>query len=144
MFCGALLNIWPQLATELGNILKSAQLPEGISFSIVPHRDHTLKGSKFITKCNTKLNKEHSSTYWHEIRSLIKTANLPTNTSKHAIEIFSLLAGAESKVHGIPIDDITFHEVGAWDSIIDIISVTLAMTMTMTFIPITTAQLLHF
>ena len=36
-----------------------------------------------------------------------------------SVNIFDALAKAESEVHGVSIDKVSFHEIGAWDSIID-------------------------
>jgi uncharacterized protein (TIGR00299 family) protein len=58
---------------------------------------------------------------WNKIRSELAGSKLEPEVQRHAIAIFTLLADAEARVHGIPQDDIAFHEVGAWDSIADIV-----------------------
>ena len=69
---------------------------------------------------------EHSHEHEHgrsyaEIRALIEASDLSDFVKKHALSIFHRVAVAEAKVHGTPVDDIGFHEVGALDSIADII-----------------------
>jgi uncharacterized protein (TIGR00299 family) protein len=63
---------------------------------------------------------DHAHNSWKEIRSLIEKAPLREGAKKRALDIFGRIAEAESKVHGVPAEDIAFHEVGALDSIIDI------------------------
>lgn len=57
-----------------------------------------------------------------EISSLINESTLPDRVKKHSLEVFHRLGEAEAKVHGTTIEDIHFHEVGAVDSIVDIVS----------------------
>jgi len=56
-----------------------------------------------------------------EIASMIHAAELSESVKKRAVGIFTALGHAESKIHGVPVEDIHFHEVGAADSILDIV-----------------------
>lgn len=56
-----------------------------------------------------------------EIRELIEHSELSAFVKKHALSIFRRIAEAEGKIHGQPADDVQFHEVGALDSIADVI-----------------------
>jgi len=55
-----------------------------------------------------------------EIVQLLEVAGLPADVTARAVGIFCSLGHAEAKVHGVPVADIHFHEVGAADSILDI------------------------
>jgi uncharacterized protein (DUF111 family) len=56
-----------------------------------------------------------------QIRELIEHSELSDFVKKHALSIFARIATAEGKIHGQPAADVEFHEVGALDSIADII-----------------------
>jgi len=56
-----------------------------------------------------------------DIRKLIAAASLERSIEELALRAFTLLAEAESKIHGIPIEQVHFHEVGAVDAIADIV-----------------------
>jgi len=56
-----------------------------------------------------------------EIRHLIEESGLSDFVKKHAVSIFERIARAEGKIHGMQPDKVTFHEVGALDSIADIV-----------------------
>jgi len=56
-----------------------------------------------------------------EIEAMIHAAGFSDAVKKRATGIFTALGHAESKIHGVPVEDIHFHEVGAADSILDIV-----------------------
>ena len=59
---------------------------------------------------------------WADIRAELDRSGLDVDVKKHAVAIFELLAEAEAKVHGVEAESVTFHEVGAVDSIVDIVA----------------------
>lgn len=71
---------------------------------------------------------EHHTMHSHEHRSLseileiIDHSGLTIHAKEIASHIFSILADAESKAHGVNVEQVHFHEVGAVDSVVDIIS----------------------
>ena len=68
--------------------------------------------------------REHQAGHraWADIRGALENSPLDADVKKHALAIFRLLAEAEAKVHGVEVDAVTFHEVGAVDSIVDIVA----------------------
>jgi pyridinium-3,5-bisthiocarboxylic acid mononucleotide nickel chelatase len=58
---------------------------------------------------------------YRDIVQLIDESDLSEFTKKHSLGVFNRLAVAEAKIHGCSIDDVHFHEVGALDSIVDIV-----------------------
>jgi uncharacterized protein (TIGR00299 family) protein len=69
----------------------------------------------------------HAHHSWKAIRKLIEDCGVSPGAKKRALAIFTRIAEAESQVHGTPIDDIAFHEVGAMDSIIDIVGAAICL-----------------
>lgn len=63
---------------------------------------------------------------WSGIRRLIQRSGLSADVKARAIAIFSKLAEAEATVHGVSPEDVHFHEVGAVDSIVDVVAVAIA------------------
>jgi hypothetical protein len=68
---------------------------------------------------------EDVHTHWHthhaDIKRLIEGSRLEPKTSELALTIFQLIAEAESAAHGMPTEEVAFHEVGTIDSICDVV-----------------------
>ena len=62
-----------------------------------------------------------------EITYIIEHSAMNENAKKIALRIFEILAEAESKAHNVPVDQVHFHEVGAVDSVVDIVSVAVCL-----------------
>ena len=63
----------------------------------------------------------------NEIMMIIDHADMTDRARSYAKKIFTILAEAEAKAHNVPADQVHFHEVGAVDSIVDILSVAVCM-----------------
>lgn len=85
------------------------------------------------TSEETEHSHEHSHIHHHEhrgikeITDIIENSDMTENAKCLARKIFMILAQAESKAHNVPADQVHFHEVGAVDSIVDIVSVAVCL-----------------
>ena len=70
--------------------------------------------------CDIRLPHVHSHTTMADIRGLIDAGRLSVRGRELALAAFGELARAEAAVHGVAVDDVAFHEVGALDSILDV------------------------
>ncbi len=66
---------------------------------------------------------EHRHNGYHDIEHLIGHLDIPDTVKKNALAVYKLIAGAESHAHGVPVNQIHFHEVGEMDAVADIIGV---------------------
>lgn len=69
----------------------------------------------------------HHHTSMHDIEHIIGSLDVPSKVKEDAIAIYKLIADAESKAHGKPVEEIHFHEVGAMDAVADIVGVCMLM-----------------
>ena len=73
------------------------------------------------TKVEVTVKEDETPRSLKDIEAIIHASNLPNPVREKCLQIFWRLATAEAQVHGKTIDEITFHEVGAKDAIIDIV-----------------------
>jgi uncharacterized protein (TIGR00299 family) protein len=131
MFMGALLDVgldFPHLSGELEKLKvegyhlhvsrgKRAQI-EGTKFDV--HLGRHSHGHEHEHGHEHAHGHEHGRTY-AEIKQLILKSEISDWAREKSIAVFNRIAAAEGKIHGVPADKVHFHEVGAVDSIVDIV-----------------------
>ena len=121
MNLGALLDLGVEkdyLIAELGKLgLK------GWNLDIVRDQRHGIKG----TKVTVNIPHEHVHRHLYDIEKIIDRSQLDKDTRELSKKIFMKVAVAEAKVHDIPVQEVHFHEVGAMDSIIDIVGAAICL-----------------
>jgi uncharacterized protein (TIGR00299 family) protein len=90
---------------------------EGLRLIAEPAESGAIQG----TRVRVDAPEQTQSREWRGIRSLIELAPLEAAVRDASLRVFSLLAAAEAEVHGVAEEDVHFHEVGAVDSIADIV-----------------------
>jgi pyridinium-3,5-bisthiocarboxylic acid mononucleotide nickel chelatase len=95
------------------------------------HETHSHNGKTHSHETHsheTHSHETHSPTrHLPEIEQMILGANLPDRPTQWSLAIFRALAAAEGAVHGIPPEQVHFHEVGAVDAIVDIVGTCLGL-----------------
>ena len=98
--------------------------------------EKVLRSSITATKFNVVLVEEehehnHESSHHHrglsEILNIINTGNIPDSVKTKSSEIFRKLGEVEAGIHGVPLEEVHFHELGAIDTIIDIVGTVFAL-----------------
>ncbi|MAW33480.1 MAG: hypothetical protein CMK56_03610 [Proteobacteria bacterium] len=122
MFISSVLDAFPELASDMLADLKSLGAPAEVFFKLEAYKHHGIGGSKFHVSSPTKLYLgENCPGSFVDIITFIDRSSLNNRVKEIATQIFRFIAEAESHVHKIDIESISFHELGEWDSIIDVV-----------------------
>ena len=126
MFAAAMLDAFPDLRDGMLAAIRAAGLPAEVHVGFAEHQDHALTGLRFrvIEPRAAELlvaAHHHPHTPFADIRAHLLNCALKPAVRDRALEIFTVLAQAEAKVHGKTVDTVSFHELGEWDSIADIV-----------------------
>lgn len=81
----------------------------------------TVSGSIDANSFRVEVGEKPSHRHWVEIREMLTASRLNESVRKMSLAIFTTLAEAEAKIHNMEVEQVHFHEVGAVDSIIDIV-----------------------
>jgi uncharacterized protein (TIGR00299 family) protein len=121
MFAAALLDLGLPLDTLKSELKKIPSLK--FRLEVGAKNIHAIRAARF----RVRTQKKEPERNWPEIRRLIHKSSLEPRIKERGIEIFARLAEAEGKIHGVRPERVHFHEVGATDSIVDIVSVAIAV-----------------
>lgn len=69
----------------------------------------------------------HAHRHWTSIRAAIEGLSLSDAVRGNALAVYERLVRAEAHLHGVPVDEVALHEVGATDAVVDIVGVCLAL-----------------
>ena len=90
----------------------------------------TMKGGFHATSVKIEHPKQHAHRHLSDIIQILKQSDrLTARQYELSLALFSAIAAAEAKVHGSTIDKVHFHEVGAIDSIVDIVGVAIGFDL---------------
>ena len=131
MFLAAAVDAFPELEQDVLAAQRAAGLPPEVQCRFVAHRDEVLTGRRFEVDDPHEHAHRHAHVHGHphhhdetsfaSIRSSAERASLHADVRARALDMFSRLARVEGEVHGVPADRVSFHELGGWDSIADIV-----------------------
>jgi len=129
MFAAALLDLGVPLAAFQGAV-QALNLPEKIILKSERGVRGGISGTRFIVESphdhthHPHHHAEHGHDHgrsWAQIRELLLKSALEPIVRDTALKIFHRVAEAEARIHGKLVDEVHFHEVGAIDSIVDIV-----------------------
>ena len=129
MFIAAMLHALPNLETPMVAAIRAAGLPNDVSVQIQHFQDFALTGLRFLVdepepapnRSVVTPSDSHDHRAFADILAALMSSALDVNVRDRAIEIYTRLAEVEGQIHGVATPDVSFHELGGWDSIADIV-----------------------
>lgn len=116
MLIGAMIDLGAELPAVQAMV--DAVLPNTVRLTASQVQRAGMRSCKVDVKV---LVEDHQHRRWSDIRAMIERADIPGPIRTAALDAFLALALAEARVHGVVAEEVRFHEVGAWDSIADIV-----------------------
>jgi pyridinium-3,5-bisthiocarboxylic acid mononucleotide nickel chelatase len=118
MFVAAMVDALPDLRAR---VLEDAAavLPPGTGTPAIEHGTSAgLHCLRFLL--SARVDAPHHHAAFRDMVARIEAAPLTQGTAAHATAILHLLAEAEAAIHHVPVDEVHFHEIGDWDSLMDV------------------------
>ena len=99
----------------------------GYSLKVSKVKRKGIKGTKVDVIVDKKKHLHH--THYKDIKRLIERSKLPEKIKEDSLSIFKNIAEAEAKIHRTSVDNVHFHEVGAVDSIVDVVGASICISL---------------
>lgn len=134
MLSAALLQLHPAPETVLDQI-RAMRLP-GVSVALTERSTCGVSGAHYHVAVDgaeegdvppAAPGRHHPHVHLSDVEGILRGSGLEEAVVEDAVAVYRLLAEAESAVHGRPIDQIHFHEVGTLDAIVDVTTVCLLL-----------------
>ena len=122
MVVGALIDQGLQI-DDINDAIKCLELSE-CSIDVKSVKRNSIEATLFSVHCNTEKQEYRN---FRDIYNLIDCSSLINPVKELSISIFKTLADAEAEAHNIKPENVHFHEVGAVDSIVDIVSAAIGL-----------------
>ena len=132
MLAGALLALLPE--ADRAEFLRRLNdlLPEGVEAAAKPARQCGITGLRFSVRVHGE--EEHPDHHHHhahaglmEIGEVVASMDMDADAREQVLSVYEAIAAAESEVHGVPVTEIHFHELGALDAVTDVTATALLL-----------------
>jgi len=127
MFLGSMIDLGVDV-NAIKASLKSLDL-RGYRIEAKPVKRGGISGTKVNVIVSKSRAFKQPSRHYSDIKELLNGSSLPEAVKKHSLKIFHNIAVAEAEVHRIPMGKVHFHEVGAIDSIVDVVGSAIAIDL---------------
>jgi hypothetical protein len=126
MFLAALLDLG-ESAFTLDDLERLARelVPEGLALGLEPKQRGGFRVQTLTVRTSESLDPPHR--HLSDLLGLLERAPLSAAARQRAARILNRIAAAEARVHGIDVEEVHFHEVGAVDTLIDVCGAVLAL-----------------
>ncbi len=128
MLTAALLELLPEPESFVAE-LNDLGIP-GVEFSAEKCQKCGISGTHMAVKVHGREEGEahpHTHGSLHDIRTIVQALPIPTMVKLDILSVYEEIAQAESHVHGVPVNQIHFHEVGTLDAVADVTAVCLLL-----------------
>lgn len=132
MLLAALIELMPQPEAFVKK-LNAMGIP-GVSYNVKKTAKCDITGTQVDVLVKGVTEHEQHSAHAHhhrsmrDIKHIIASLNVSDGVKENAVEVYRLIAAAESAVHGRAVEEVHFHEVGAMDAVADVAGVCLAIS----------------
>lgn len=123
-----LLGIGTEYQFKVEPVRRQGQLATKASVNLIQQQTHLKNTFSHDHEDEMSFTHDpHKTRHLSDVEDIILKAKLPKQVEVWSLDIFRNLAKAEAAVHGIPINEVHFHEVGATDAIVDIVGTCLGL-----------------